>query len=324
MKHFESFLASKMEEYIIYRQGLGYTDKNIRSHLLPFDRYLNQRRGNWDCFNPNFFLDLRGEIKGDPKTINGILCGVRGFFQFLVRQDLIQENPLQDIPPCPQRAYIPFIFSVKETEQLLMAVEKKIRKTHMYFLKDHAVYLAIKLIARCGLRISEPIHLLRNHFREEEGTLYIEKTKFKKDRLIPIPKALIVDITNYLALRSSLLKEDQNPYFLWGGKQRKVSDGRIYSLFHQAVKDINLDEPRRVLANITFGSPTPHSLRHSFAVNTLKGVKERGKSPQNALPILAIYMGHRKYRYTALYLKLLDAKHRKALVDFTITHQEER
>jgi site-specific recombinase XerD len=323
MKHFKSFLASKMEEYIIYRQGLGYSDKNIRSLLLSFDRYLIKRQGNWDCLNPHFFLDLRGELKGNPKTINGILSGVRGLFQFIVRQGLMEENPLQDIPPCPQRAYIPFVFSVEESEQLLMAVEKKIRKGHKYFLKDHAVYLAIKLIARCGLRISEPIRLLRNHFRPQEGTLYIEKTKFKKDRLIPIPKALIVDITNYLALRSSLLKEDQNPYFLWGGEQRKVGVSRIYSLFHQAVKDINLDEPRRVITNITFGAPTPHSLRHSFAVNTLKKIKERGKSPQNALPILAAYMGHRKYRYTALYLKVLDAHQRKALVDFTFIHQEE-
>jgi integrase len=67
---------------------------------------------------------------------------------------------------------------------------------------------------------------------------------------------------------------------------------------------------------LTFGSPTPHSLRHSFAINTLKRIKDQGKSPQHALPVLAAYMGHRKYQYTAAYLKVRDAKHLAGLIDF--------
>ena len=51
-------------------------------------------------------------------------------------------------------------------------------------MKDLAVYLAILLLARCGMRISEPVRLLKHHYRQSEQTLYIEKTKFKKDRLI--------------------------------------------------------------------------------------------------------------------------------------------
>ncbi|MDL1985079.1 MAG: hypothetical protein LWX54_12995 [Deltaproteobacteria bacterium] len=64
-------------------------------------------------------------------------------------------------------------------------------------------------------------------------------------------------------------------------------------------------------------------MRHSFAINTLKRIKQQGKSPQNALPILAVYLGHRKYRYTAVYLKVVDAEHRQGLVDFAISRQEE-
>ncbi len=79
----------------------------------------------------------------------------------------------------------------------------------------------------------------------------------------------------------------------------------------------------RTIANTTFGAPTPHSLRHSFAVNTLKNLRSKDKSPQKALPVLAAYMGHRKYRYTAVYLKFLDAEQRRNLVDFSIDRQEE-
>jgi hypothetical protein len=34
-------------------------------------------------------------------------------------------------------------------------------------------------------------------------------------------------------------------------------------------------------------------------------------------------MGHRKYRYTALYLKFLDAEQRQGLVDFSIKAQKD-
>ncbi len=59
-------------------------------------------------------------------------------------------------------------------------------------------------------------------------------------------------------------------------------------------------------------------LRHSFAVNTLKAVRMRGGSAQNALPVLAAYMGHSDYKYTIKYLKVVDAGHRDALVDFSV------
>jgi len=68
---------------------------------------------------------------------------------------------------------------------------------------------------------------------------------------------------------------------------------------------------------MTFGSPVPHSLRHSYAINTLNRIKARGISPQQALPVLATYMGHRKYQYTAAYLKVKGADDFAGLIAFT-------
>lgn len=202
-------------------------------------------------------------------------------------------------------------------------VREKLRKSPEYFLKDLSVYLAILLLVRCGLRISEPTRLLLSHYRAQEGTIYIEKTKFKKDRLLPLSKSLIREITNYLAVRKSMLNNDQNPYLLYGGRERGISKDDIYPVFHQAVKGCGLYQPRHIIGTTIFGSPTPHSLRHGFAINTLKRLKERGKSPQEVLPVLAAYMGHCKYKYTAAYLKVVDAEQRKSLVNFTLSHQRE-
>ena len=50
-------------------------------------------------------------------------------------------------------------------------------------------------------------------------------------------------------------------------------------------------------------------------------LKERGDCPQHALPVLAAYMGHRVFQYTAKYLKFIDAEQRQGLYDFAISQK---
>ncbi len=319
MTMFKSFLSQRLEEYVNYRKALGFKTGNLKSNLRCLDRYLLQTAPAMNL-DVSFFLEFRKNINGSPRTVNGTLSAVRGFFNYMMRNEYVAQNPLQDIPPYKENSFIPFIFSHKETDGILHALQKRIRQNKKYFLNDMMVYTAILLLARCGMRISEPLRLHLKHYRRHEATIYIEKTKFYKDRLIPVPTTVANEMNNYLAVRKTLFCDD-NPYFFPGKAGKHISANRIYPAFHQAVKDIGITEPARVMGNMRFGAPRPHSLRHSFAINTLKRIKDQEKSPQQALPILSVYMGHSKYRYTAVYLKLTDAKHRRHLVDFTISRQ---
>jgi site-specific recombinase XerD len=153
----------------------------------------------------SFFLELRASLKIEPKSINGRIASIRAFFDYMVRTGCYTENPLKDIPRLPEYSFAPFIFSSEQTEQLIEAACKRIRKQPRYYLKDLAEYIAILLIARCGLRIKEPVRLKHHHYRYRERTIYIEKTKFSKDRLIPVPKSVAVEIDNYLSVRDAFV-----------------------------------------------------------------------------------------------------------------------
>lgn len=318
MKPFESFLSPQINEFIAYRKSRGYSTKRRRTHLLAFDRYVKQTGADWNSFTPSFFLQMRADLNKNPRHINKIFTLLRLFFQFLIRRGDVDDNPLQDIPLLKENTIIPFIFSSEQTDQLLAAVSKKIRKSQTSFLTDLGIYLALLILAKCGMRISEPLRLLPHHYRRDDGTLYIEKTKFKKDRLIPAPKAVMREIENYLSVRQSLRPDDQNPYLLAGRGDKPLSAYRIRSTFHQAVKDIGLQQERKVMGNMNFNPPVPHSLRHSFAINTLQNIIQRGDPAQDALPVLAAYLGHNNYIGTSVYLKIADARSRKNLYDFTI------
>jgi len=324
MNKFESFLAPQLQQYVIYRHKLGYKMKASLSHLKTFDRYLKQKQAQQILLSPSFFMQLRTDLKIEPRSINNIVASVRVFFNYLVRTGSYQQNPVKDIPYLPENDIMPFIFTPEQVNLLLSAVSARIQKVSRgKYLMDLSCYMAVVLLARCGLRISEALRLKTIDYRSDEKTIYIEKTKFKKDRLIPLPRSTAIELENYLAVRRRLLDDVVNQYLLANYTGRGLNDNRVRLFFHRALSDIGLDQPRQVIGNLNISSPTPHSLRHAFAVNTLKSVKERGRSAQNALPVLAAYMGHSEYKHTIKYLKVLDAQQRLGLVNFVRTQPDQ-
>jgi len=323
MKSFRSFLNRELEAFITHRKGLGYSDRLIRSQLRTFDKYVKVQPDPSSIWNPHFYVTFRNEIGLEPSNVNTTLCTVRCFFEYLRRKHSHLNNPLKDVPGLPQRAFIPFIFSPEQVELLLDVVCGRIRQERKMFLKDLSEYLVILLIARCGLRINEPLRLKLKDYRSDEKTIYIEKTKFKKDRLIPIPQSVAQQIDNYLSSRATLIEHDMNPYLFIRGTKSKRYDERIRFIFHNAVRQIGICSPRRVIGDTTFGNPTPHSLRHSFAINTLRSAIARKQSPWNVLPVLADYMGHVEYRHTMKYLRVVDAESRTRLLNFAGTRRDE-
>ena len=325
MNKFKSFLTPQLQKYVIYRHNLGYSMKASLSHLKTFDRYLIQKQPVQVLLQPSFFMAMQADLKIEPRSVNNIVASVRVFFNYLVRNGLYKQNPLKDIPYLPENDIIPYIFTPEQLNLLLSAVSNRIRKvSKRKYLKDLSGYMAIVLLARCGLRIGEPLRLKLNDYRFDQKTIYIEKTKFKKDRLIPLPQSVAIELENYLAVRRCLPAGVDNKYLLANSTGKGLTDNRVRTVFHQAVNDIGLKRPRQIIGNVNISSPTPHSLRHAFAVATLNRVKKRGGSPQNALPVLAVYMGHSEYKHTIKYLKFIDAQQRLQLVNFIDTHPDQQ
>lgn len=322
MKKFESFLAGYLEDFIKYRGDLGYVNTSLRTNLRNLDRYVLDNAQEWEHLIPDFFLRFRDQLHQAPAAINAIILSTRNFFDYMHRNGLCPCNPIQDLPGKTENSFIPFIFSEEQVQQLLQEAGNLVcRDKPKNYLVDMGIYTAIVLLAGCGLRISEPLRLMQDQYDPIEGTIFIQKTKFHKDRFIPLPQKSKEILDNYLNLRNTFVDFD-NPYLLVGFR-KNIRSNQIYQLFYKAVQITGIHAPRKCIGSTVFGTPTPHSLRHSFAVNTLKAARERGQDPQAVLPVLSAYMGHSKYRYTALYLKVMDAEKRQGFVDFAISRLED-
>jgi integrase/recombinase XerD len=177
-----------------------------------------------------------------------------------------------EIAQLPKNQIVPFIFSPEETDLLLNGVIKLMRRTERLYLGDFSAYISFLLMARCGLRISETLNLLKSNYMPEERTIYIEKTKFKKDRLIPIPKAVAAEINNLLNVRQLFFDKEENPLLLVKGDQTKIVKSYMGLKFKEVIKYINLDQPRKVIGTTNFSGPSPHSLRHYVESRTMPNV----------------------------------------------------
>lgn len=87
-----------MEQYPEYREHLGYSTKAVAS-LRQLDRYVvTENVTTLKALTPLFFLQMWTDLAIDQNTINRVLYALHGFFQYLVRIEFCQYNPLADIP----------------------------------------------------------------------------------------------------------------------------------------------------------------------------------------------------------------------------------
>jgi site-specific recombinase XerD len=128
MNKFKSFLSPQLQQYLIYRQNLGYSMKPSLSHLKTFDRYLKQRQAEQVLLQPSFFVQMQADIKIEPRSVNRLLSSVRVFFNYLVRTGAYDHNPVKDISYLPENDILPYIFSPEQVNHLLAAVSNRIRK----------------------------------------------------------------------------------------------------------------------------------------------------------------------------------------------------
>lgn len=153
----------------------------------------------------------------------------------------------------------------------------------------------VGLVASCGLRVSEVVKLDRDDIDLNTGVLTIRRSKFQKDRLVPVHPTTLDVLRNYIPLRDARFPRPATPAFfiqMWGGR---FATSTLSLAFHQLACSVGIRQ------NAGFG-PSIHDLRHTFAVRRLVAWYREGKDVQAMLPLLATYMGHVHYSETAYYL----------------------
>lgn len=149
------------------------------------------------------------------------------------------------------------------------------------------------LLSCTGLRVSEAIHLRYSDITRD-GPL-IRETKFCKSRLVALHPTARDALERYLQQRRPYAPFDDHVFISLRRKPLLIGD--VESAFRTVARKMGLPVGRGRRR------PTPHSLRHAFAVRALRGCPDgRDRITQHML-MLSTYLGHSKPALTYWYLE---------------------
>ena len=142
------------------------------------------------------------------RSLARILSGVRQFYQYLVVDGYIENNPteLVDSPRIPQ--HLPEVLSTAEVDILEQAIDLSKWEGH----RNRAI---IEVLFSCGLRVSELTHLKMSNLHLDEEFIRVIG-KGSKERLVPISQRAIRELEFWFADRNvmNIKPGEENYVFL--------------------------------------------------------------------------------------------------------------
>jgi len=204
--NYQSFLADAMRDYLDYLDHLGFSIVGPAYNLRRIDRFLAENHvGCTQQRDSRLWLRLVAQYQGRVKanTLRGWRQTFHGLCRYLVRQGWMLENPVTAFTvPKPQH-YRPYVFSTDELRRFFDLLQQQAANSSdpitSYGFRSR--YVFYHLIYACGLRVSEAIRLTTADYSAEQRTLFIQPSKFLKDRLIPIGQRVASNLEQLLDLR---------------------------------------------------------------------------------------------------------------------------
>jgi integrase/recombinase XerD len=308
--NFESFLADAMRDYLDYLDHLGFSIVMQAYNLKCIDRFLiaNQIH-RFEQLNARLMIQFVDEHKARVRaqTLRLWKHTFHGLCRYLVRQGQMTGNPVDAFPVPKPQPYRPHVFSAQELRLFFNFLKEQMRQAadpqdHFRALSRYTFY---HLLYACGLRVSEATALTRAAYSPEQATLFIERSKFLKDRLIPISQKVCSNLDKLLATRQKLFGvSSEGSLFLFLPESRPYNRRWATVHFRRVLKRIGIYHCEEYRRGCCHGTPHLHELRRAFAVHRLMKWYRDQVDVDAKLPLLATYMGHRYFGYTKTYLTL--------------------
>jgi len=165
-----------------------------------------------------------------------------------------------------------------------------------------------RVIYCCGLRVSEARKLRNEDVNLSDGSIRINQSKGRKDRIVYLAPDLLNLCIEYKKLMDSLYSPTSNWFFPARDISKELCTVTIGLKFRQFWAETPY-------AKKCSRPPTVHSLRHSFVVKRMNLWMENGIAFNSMMPYLSKYLGHRSPDGTFYYyhqinsaLKIVRAK----------------
>ncbi len=228
-----------------------------------------------------YLLHLQEEGKATA-TIARRLAALKAFYQYLVRERLMSEDPTSNLESPKLERRLPRVLSVGEVERVLRQPDPH----YPAGLRDRAM---LELLYATGIRVSELVSLNLGDVNLEQGYLRCIG-KGQKERLVPIGSFAMESLRQYLSqARGRLVRDVREQSLFVNHHGRRLTRQGFWKIVKRYSQEAEIDR-----------SITPHTLRHSFATHLL----ENGADLRSVQEML----GHADISTTQIYTHLTRAR----------------
>ena len=275
-------LSVLRRRYVRYlRLERGYSDNTIEAYTHDIDYLLNYLR------NENLkveavklehlqnFAAVIYEFGIASSSQARILCGVRSFFKYLVISGILKDDPSELLEAPTVGEHLPEVLSTEEIDRMEAAIDLSKWEGQ----RNRAI---IEVLFSCGLRVSELVNLKFNDIFEREKFLRIIG-KGDKERLVPISDSALHEIQLWLYDRNLMkIKPGEQDYVFLNRRGAHLTRTMILIMIKRTAEEAGITK-----------TVSPHTLRHSFATELLKGGAD--------LRAIQEMLGHENIKTTQIY-----------------------
>jgi integrase/recombinase XerD len=285
-------VLSEVADFLDYaRVEKGLSPNSITSYrqdLQKFVLYLQEsglELGQIRHENLRKFLESLYRRGLSARSVARHLAALRHFFQFLVKEGKLPQDPAREIEAPRLDQSLPKYLSAGEVDSLLAQPDSETPAG----LRDRAM---LELLYATGMRVSE---LLSVRWEDFEPNLGIVRCigKGRKERLIPVGKSALRAVEAYVRKARGSFAKKPGVYYMFlnarGGALSRVGFWKILGTYGRR-------------AGIQT-SLSPHMIRHSFATHLL----ERGADLRSIQSML----GHSDISTTQIYTHVLKERLRQ-------------
>ena len=244
-----------------------YSPYTIRSYKNDLQQFCSFCEDNYKDFNPltvnhkiiRKWIIFLMENNISSRSIGRKLSTLKTFYKFLIRDKIIENNPLDKVISPKIEKNLPSFVEKSKMDLLLDNVEF----THDY--KGNRDKLIITTLYLTGIRLSELINLKINDVDHQMLTIKV-LGKRNKERLIPFNRNFLNILDDYQIVRkeyieqlkSKVINYCDNEYFFLTEKGEKMYPKLVYRIVNKYLTLVTTNDKK-----------SPHVLRHTFATHML-------------------------------------------------------
>ncbi|MCK5894651.1 MAG: site-specific tyrosine recombinase XerD [Endozoicomonadaceae bacterium] len=279
-------MISLFIENLWLEKGLSDNSQSAyRRDLVQLSNWLeknNKKLVDADHLLLQQFLGWRNEQAYSARSNARMLSAIRGFYRYLLRHELISEDPVCLIESPKLGLHLPQMLSEADVEALL-ATPMTDRPLEF---RDRAM---LELLYASGLRVSELVGLRTSSINLRQGVIRV-LGKGNKERLVPLGENALDWLERYLAgARLQLMGGHRTDALFPGRRGRPMTRQTFWYRIKKYALKAEIDKPL-----------SPHTLRHAFATHLLNHGAD--------LRVVQLLLGHSDLSTTQIYTHV--ARHR--------------